>query len=106
MALPRIVLYATPSCPYCAAARAAIVACGESFVEHDPLSSPEVLREMLACSVAAVVPTVVVGGRALVGFDAERFEQMLQEVPMDLEPVDDYTQEELSGDDADLPIIR
>jgi glutaredoxin 3 len=105
MCLPRIVLYATPSCPHCAAARLAIETCGESFVERDPLSGPDVLREMLAVSAAAVVPTVVIGGRALVGFDAERFEQMLNEAPLDLNPVDDYSEEELSGDDGDLPNI-
>jgi glutaredoxin 3 len=106
MSLPRIVLYATSSCPHCAAARAAIEACGESFIERDPLSGPDVLREMLACSAAAVVPTVVIGGRALVGFDAERFEEMLEEVPIDFNPVDDYTEEELSSDDDDLPNTR
>jgi glutaredoxin len=106
MTATRIVFYATASCPHCAAARAAIEASGESFVELDPLSSPEVLREMLACSASAVVPTMVIGGRALVGFDAERFEEMLREPPVDLQPADDYSQEELSGDDGDLPIIR
>jgi glutaredoxin 3 len=106
MSTPRIVLYATASCPHCAAARAAIEASGESFVEFDPLSSPDVLREMLACSAAAVVPTIVVGGRALVGFDADRFGEMLREAPIDLQPADDYSEEELTGDDTDLPIIR
>jgi glutaredoxin len=105
MTEPRIVLYATRSCPHCAAARAAIEACGESFVERDPLSGPDVLREMLAISAAAVVPTVVIGGRALVGFDAERFEQMLHEEPVNPDPVDDYSAEELFGDDGDLPNI-
>ena len=106
MTTPRIVLYATPSCPHCAAARAAIVASGESFVERNPLSSPEVLREMLAISAAAVVPTVIVGGSAMVGFDAERFGEMLREPPIEADPADDYTEEELSGDDGDLPNNR
>jgi glutaredoxin len=106
MTPPRIILYATASCPHCAAARAAIEASGETFVERDPFSGPDVLREMLAISVAAVVPTLVIGGRALVGFDADRFGQMLLEPPEDLEPADDYTEEELTGDDTDLPAFR
>jgi len=106
MTTPRIVFYATASCPHCAAARAAILASGESFVEIDPLSSPEALREMLACSVAAVVPTIVIGGRALVGFDAERFGQMLREAPIVPDPADDYTEEELFGNDDDPPNNR
>ena len=106
MTLPRIILYATAACPHCAAARAALEACGEPFAERDPLSSPEILREMLASSASAVVPIVVVGGRAMVGFDAERLDQMLHEAPLDLEPVDDYSEEELAGDDDDLTAVR
>jgi glutaredoxin len=106
MSTPRIILYATASCPHCAVARAAIVACGETFVEIDPFSSPEILREMLASAAGALVPTIVIGGRALVGFDADRFEQMLQEPPVAVDPADEYTKEELEADDTDLTDIR
>jgi glutaredoxin 3 len=105
MSQPRIVLYATKTCPHCAAARAAIEATGEPYVERDPLASAEVLREMLACSASAAVPTIVIGGRSLVGFDADRFEQMLREPPIEPGPADDYTEEELSGTGDDLPLI-
>jgi glutaredoxin len=47
MSSPRIVLYATASCPYCAEARAAITSSGESWEERNPLASPEALRELL-----------------------------------------------------------
>ena len=43
-----------------------------------PWPAREVLRELLACAASAVVPTIVVGGTALVGFDADRFDQMLR----------------------------
>jgi glutaredoxin 3 len=105
MSEPRIVLYATKTCPHCAAARAAIEASGESYVERDPLASGEVLRELLACAASAVVPTIVVGGRALVGFDADRFNQMMRSVPLQPGPPDDYTEEELSGAGDDLSLI-
>ena len=106
MSSPRIVLYATRDCPHCKEARAAIEATGETFVERDPMSGPEVLRDLLMCAASERVPTVVVGGRALVGFDADRFSQMLLEEPLPEQPVDDYTEEELTGDDRDLPVIR
>jgi glutaredoxin len=85
MSSPRIVLYATASCPHCAEARAAIAASGESWEERNPLSSPEALRELLMHAASAAVPTIVIGNRALVGFDRDRFEQMLSLAP--LEPV-------------------
>ena len=100
----RIVLYATRSCPHCAAARAALEAAGEAFEERDPMASADVLRELLACAASAVVPTVIVGGRALVGFDADRLDQMLREPPIDPGVPNDYTEEELTGSDDDLAV--
>ena len=105
MSAHRIVLYATRTCPHCAAARAAIEASGEPYDERDPLASGAVLKELLACAASAVVPTIVVGGRALVGFDADRFEQMLREPALKPGPPDDYTEEELSGSGEDLSLI-
>jgi glutaredoxin 3 len=102
MSEPRIVLYATPDCPFCAAARAALRAAGESFDERDPSTSPEVLREMLSFAASAVVPTIVVGGTALVGFDDDRLAHMLREPRTEPGEVDDYTDEELNGSDDDL----
>jgi glutaredoxin len=105
MSGPRIVFYAARNCPHCAAARAAIEASGEPYDERDPLSSGEVLRELLASAASAVVPTIVISGRALVGFDADRLEQMLREPPLERGPLDDYTEEELSGTGEDLSLI-
>jgi glutaredoxin len=104
MSQPRILLYATASCPHCASARAALEAAGEAFEERDPMASADALRDLVACAASAVVPTVVVGGRALVGFDAERLDQMLREPPIDPGVADDYTEEELSGSDDDLKV--
>lgn len=100
---PRIVLYATRTCPHCAEARAAIEASGESYEERDPGASAEVLRELVNCAAAVVVPTVVIGGRTLVGFDADRLRQMLSEPPITPGPGDAYTDEELSDSDDDRP---
>lgn len=102
MAEPRIVLYATSDCPHCAAARAALRAAGESFDERNPSTSAEVLRELLSFAASAVVPTIVVGGTALVGFDEDRLTHMLLEPRTEPGEVNDYTDEELDGSDDDL----
>jgi glutaredoxin len=104
MSVPRVVLYATKACPHCAAARHAIEASGESYVEKDPEASADVLRELMTMAATAVVPTIVVGGRSLVGFDADRFQQMLHEEPLRPGPADQYTDEELSDADDLSPI--
>jgi glutaredoxin len=96
----QVVLYATGSCAHCAEARAALDAWGQPFEERDPLSSPAALRELLLCSAVAVVPTIVVSGQVLVGFDADRLDQLLREPPPEPDPNDDYTPEELwDGDE-------
>jgi glutaredoxin len=99
---PRIVLYATAACPHCAAARAALRAAGNSFEERDPSTSADVLRELLSFAAAAVVPVIVIGGTALVGFDEDRLAHMLLEPRTEAGEVNDYTQEELDGSDEDL----
>ena len=99
MSEPRIVLYATASCPHCAHARAAIVACGQSWEERDPTASPEAVHELLMHGASASVPTIVIGNRALVGFDQDRFEQMLAQAP--LEPPAAYPEEAEERPEAD-----
>ena len=103
---PCIVLYAIPGCPHCAAARAALRAAGEPFDERDPRTSAEVLRELLSFAASAVVPVIVVGGTALVGFDEDRLAHMLREPRTEPGEVDDYTEEELDGSDEDLLLPR
>jgi glutaredoxin len=99
---PRIVLYATASCPHCAEARAAIVASGESWEERDPTSNVDVLRELLMHAASATVPTIVIGNRALVGFDRDRFEQMRSQAPFELPVRSPESPEERAEADPDL----
>ncbi len=106
MSEPRVVLYATPDCPHCAAARAALHAARESFEERNPATSAEVLRELLSFTASAVVPTIVVGGTALVGFDEDRLAHLLVEPRTELGEANDYTAEELDDADDDQLLPR
>jgi glutaredoxin len=91
-----ILLYATGDCPHCQAAREALEAWGDPFEERDPLSDTAVLQELLLWSAVGAVPTIVVSGQVLVGFDADRLREMLLAAPPAPEPPDDYTPEDLS----------
>jgi glutaredoxin len=101
--MPRheIVLYATGDCPHCRAARAALEASGHPFEERDPLSSRARLKELMLLSAVATVPTIVVSGQVLAGFDASRLEEMLRDVPPVPEPEEEYTPEEIVPDDGE-----
>ena len=103
MASPRIVLYATAACPQCAAARDAIRATGESWEERDPTVDGDLLEELLVYAAAATVPTIVIGNRALVGFDQDRFEVMLRTPPLEPPYREPETPEELPEAD---PVLR
>ena len=101
MSAPRIVLYAKSTCPHCAVAREAIRASGESWEERDPSSNPETLTELLMCAASATVPTILIGNRALVGFDQDRFDQMLSQAPFEPPARQPDTPEELAEADPD-----
>jgi glutaredoxin 3 len=95
----RIVLFATPTCELSAAARAVLVEWGEPFLERNPLTDPEALRDLIEVSARATLPTVVVGGRVLVGFDRECLDEMLRAGPVAPEPPEEYPTEELLRED-------
>jgi glutaredoxin len=100
MAQHHIVLYASGECPHCQAARAALEASGQPFEERDPLASRAGLKELMLLSAVASVPTIVVSGHVLVGFDGERLDELLRMPPPEPDPIDDYTPEELIEDDG------
>jgi arsenate reductase-like glutaredoxin family protein len=87
----RITLFAVPDCPLCETARTALRACGEAFEERNPLSDRDAFMDAALAGSTIRVPTVVVGERVLVGFDKEKFEEMLAAPPF--EPIPDFTEE-------------
>jgi glutaredoxin len=94
----QIVLYATGNCPHCRAAREALEAWGAPFEERDPLASSALLKELMLVSAVASVPTIVVSGHVLVGYDAERLDELLRLPVPEPDPVDDYAPRDLSDE--------
>jgi glutaredoxin 3 len=70
VAEPRIVVYSTPFCGYCAAAKRLLTAKGAQFTEIDVMMDPERRQEMLAKSGGLrTVPQIFIDGRHIGGFD-------------------------------------
>jgi glutaredoxin 3 len=65
---PEVVVYATPLCPYCAAARALLRSKGVAFREID-VSDGELRTEMVRRSGRDTVPQIFIGGRHVGGYD-------------------------------------
>ncbi|HEV2227863.1 MAG TPA: glutaredoxin 3 [Steroidobacteraceae bacterium] len=69
MGTPRIEMYTTDWCPYCARARALLEAKGVAFTEIDVDAVPEARREMAARGGGGTVPQIFIGGKAVGGCD-------------------------------------
>ena len=70
MAEPRILVYSTPFCGYCAAAKRLLTAKGAEYTEIDVMMDPERRQEMLAKSGGLrTVPQIFIDGRHIGGFD-------------------------------------
>ena len=70
MSEPRIVVYSTPFCGFCAAAKRLLTAKGADYAEIDVMMDPERRQEMLAKSGGRrTVPQIFIDGRHIGGFD-------------------------------------
>jgi glutaredoxin 3 len=76
----RITVYTTPVCPHCDRAKRRLAELGVTFREVDIMSDRAGLREMLVMTGRHAVPVVVVGEKAMVGWDAREF-QRLSSIP-------------------------
>jgi len=66
---PKIVMYATAWCPYCARARNLFARKGVSFEEIDVEERPEARAEMIERSGRNTVPQIFIGARHVGGSD-------------------------------------
>ena len=69
MTQPKVVMYATSWCPYCARARRLLSARKIDFEEIDIDEHPEARAEMIARSGRHTVPQIFIGDRHIGGSD-------------------------------------
>jgi len=69
MTAPRIVLYTSPFCGYCSAAKRLLEKKGAQFVEIDVMFDGERKREMIRKSGRQTVPQIFIGDRHVGGYD-------------------------------------
>jgi len=66
---PVVVIYSTPFCGYCAAAKTLLSAKGVEFQEIDVFSEPQRRQEMMELTGRRTVPQIFIGDRHVGGFD-------------------------------------
>jgi len=72
MSTPRVLMYATSTCPYCSRARQLFAAKGVEYTEIDVNAVDGARAEMRARSGRTSVPQIFVGDRHLGGYDDTR----------------------------------
>jgi len=72
-----IKIYSTPTCPYCKLAKQYFSSKGISYEDFDVSANQKAMEEMVKLSGQMGVPTIVINGQIIVGFDKTRVEELL-----------------------------
>lgn len=73
----KVVIYTTPTCPYCHRAKEYLSRKGISYVEHDVAVDGDKAREMIQKSGQMSVPVIVIGDEVLVGLNQAKLDSLL-----------------------------
>ncbi len=75
----KVILYTTPTCPWCQVAKRCLIEREVLFAEVDISTDRAGMREMVLMTAQHGVPVLRVGEKAMVGWDAEEFERLFGE---------------------------
>ncbi|MBI2624420.1 glutathione S-transferase N-terminal domain-containing protein [Candidatus Parcubacteria bacterium] len=75
--MANVIVYSTPSCPYCHMAREYLKANRITFRDIDVAADQKMLDEMVAKSGQIGVPVIDIDGQIIVGFDKPRIARAL-----------------------------
>lgn len=73
----RVLLFTTPTCPWCVRAKAYLRERSVPFREVDVSRDPAAARDLVRRTGQIGVPVIEIDGRPIVGFDRARIDQLL-----------------------------
>lgn len=73
----KIIIYSTPTCPYCKKAKAYLQGKGIGYTDFDVSQNETAQKEMMEKSGTMSVPVIDIGGRVIVGFDKDKIDEAL-----------------------------
>ncbi|MEJ5240136.1 MAG: Uxx-star family glutaredoxin-like (seleno)protein [Anaerolineales bacterium] len=76
-AQPRVIIFTTPTCTFCNAAKKYLRERGIKFKEVDVSRDPAAARDMVRRSGQQGVPVLDIGGKIVVGFDRPKIDKYL-----------------------------
>ena len=74
---PRVIVFSTPTCAFCNAAKSYFKQKGVTFRDVDVSRDPAAARDMVRRSGQQGVPVIDIGGKIVVGFDRNKINQLL-----------------------------
>lgn len=74
---PRVIVFSTPTCSFCNAAKQYFRQKGIRFNDVDVSRDPVAARDMVRRSGRQGVPVIDIGGKIIVGFDRNKINQLL-----------------------------
>ena len=78
---PEVVIYSTPTCTYCAAAKRWFKEHGVQYTEHDVSRDQARAAEMYRLTGQNAVPVIRVGGQVMVGYDPLQLARLIPANP-------------------------
>ena len=73
----KIIIYSTPTCPYCKKAKAYLQQKGIEYVDIDVSGDESIQKEMIEKSGTMSVPVIDIGGVIITGFDKDKIDEAL-----------------------------
>lgn len=77
MANKKVIVYSTPSCPYCNMAKQYFKENNIDFTDYDVSKNREKAKEMINKSGQQGVPVIYIDGEIIVGFDKSKVKNLL-----------------------------
>ncbi|MCB0025382.1 MAG: NrdH-redoxin [Caldilinea sp.] len=74
---PKVIVFSTPTCSYCNAAKSYFRQKGVKYRDVDVSRDPAAARDMVRRSGQQGVPVIDIGGKVIVGFDRPKINQLL-----------------------------
>jgi len=75
---PTVIVYSTPTCPYCHAAKQFLKDNKIKFKDIDVSKDRKAAEEMIEKSEQMGVPVIIIGEQVIVGFDREAIKKALK----------------------------
>ena len=73
----RVLVFTTPTCPWCTRAKSYLRSRGVKFREVDVARDPAAARDLVRRTGQMGVPVVEIDGKPIVGFDQAKIDQLL-----------------------------